>query len=57
MAQSSYTVLALQREARHREDAPQPSALACTDQADFLRRIGERHDAHAGLPSPADPEA
>ena len=33
------------------------AALACTSEADFLRRIGERRDAHAGLSSPADPEA
>ena len=32
------------------------AALACTDQADFLRRIEERRDMHTGLPSPADPE-
>ena len=38
-------------------DALVAAALACTDQADFLRRIGEWRDAHAGLSSPADPEA
>ena len=33
------------------------AALACTSEADFLRRIGERGDAHAGPSPPADPEA
>ena len=32
------------------------AAPASTDRADFPRRIGERRDVHAGLPSPADPE-
>ena len=32
------------------------AALACTDQVDFLRRIGQRRDVQTGLSSPADPE-
>ena len=32
------------------------AAPACTDRADFLRRIGQRRDVQTGLPSPADPE-
>ena len=32
------------------------AALACVDEADFPRRIGERRGVHTGLPSPADPE-
>ena len=54
MAQSStYAVLARQRTGARRTA---PAAPACTDRADFLRRIGERRGVHTGLPSPADPE-